>query len=152
VLGPRWEILAWNRAQARLFPTLERLAPAERNLLWVMFALREVRALFVDWEEEADRLVTQFRADTERLVSDEPWRKLVAELEARSPEFAARWSRHEVAPFESRLRRYDHPRAGRVVFEYQQLVPAGFPHLRVVVHLPIPDDDSAARLAAWHEV
>ena len=38
--------------------------------------------------------------------------------------------------------------AGRLEFETQQLVPAGEPDLRLVVHLPIPGDDSAARLAA----
>ena len=57
-----------------------------------------------------------------------------------------------MTPFETRLRRYRHPRAGLLVFEYQLLVPAEFAHLRVVVQLPVPGDDSTQRLAAWHVV
>ena len=38
VLGPRWEYLAWNRAQSLLYPMIEQLAPEDRNLLWVIFA------------------------------------------------------------------------------------------------------------------
>jgi len=57
-----------------------------------------------------------------------------------------------VAPFESRVRRYAHPRAGTLIFEYQQLIPAEFAHLRVVVQLPVAGDDSTQRLAAWHQV
>ena len=48
VLGPRWEFLAWNRAQALLFPAIERLPPTDRNLLWVVFATPEARTLIVD--------------------------------------------------------------------------------------------------------
>jgi hypothetical protein len=38
------------------------------------------------------------------------------------------------------------------VFEYQQLTPSEWPGLKVVCQLPVPGDDSAARLAAWHRV
>src|SRR5690606_8733640 len=31
VLGPRWEFLAWNAAQARLYPPIADLAGIERN-------------------------------------------------------------------------------------------------------------------------
>src|SRR4029453_6173083 len=33
VLGPRWDFLAWNRPQSLLYPLMDRLADAERNLL-----------------------------------------------------------------------------------------------------------------------
>ena len=38
VLGPRWEFLAWNDAQERLYPRIAELEPPRRNLLWVLFA------------------------------------------------------------------------------------------------------------------
>lgn len=150
VLGPRWEFLAWNRAQALLFPAIERLAAADRNLLWVVFATAEARSLIVDWAIEAQRMLTQFRADTDRLHEDPALEELIARLTRVSPEFADGWARHDVAPFESRVRRYAHPRAGTLIFEYQLLVPAEFAHLRVVVQLPVAGDDSTQRLAAWH--
>ena len=152
VLGPRWDFLAWNRAQALLFPAIERLPPADRNLLWVVFATSEARTLIVDWAGEAHRMLTQFRADTDRLHDDMALQDLTARLIRASPEFAEGWARHDVAPFESRVRRYAHPRAGTLIFEYQQLIPAEFAHLRVVVQLPVVGDDSTQRLAAWHQI
>jgi transcriptional regulator with XRE-family HTH domain len=152
VLGPRWEFLAWNRAQALLFPAIERLALPERNLLWVVFATAEGRSLIVDWPIESQRMLTQFRADTDRLHDDAALQELIARLTRASPDFAEGWARHDVTPFESRVRRYAHPRAGTLVFEYQLLVPAEFSRLRVVVQLPVAGDDSTQRLAAWHHV
>lgn len=148
VLGPRWEFLAWNGAQSLLFPAIDKLSPSDRNLLWVVFATSEGRRLIVDWPNESQRMLTQFRADTDRLRGDEVLDELIARLIGVSPEFAEGWARHDVAPFESRVRRYSHPRAGELVFEYQLLVPAEFAHLRVVVQLPVAGDDSTQRLAA----
>ena len=57
-----------------------------------------------------------------------------------------------MARFETRLRRFNHPRAGLLTFEYQLLAPEEWPALRVAVQLPVPGDDSAQRLAVRHWV
>jgi len=55
----------------------------------------------------------------------------------------------DVGGFETHRRLFHHPRAGRLEFEDPTaLVPAGEPDLRIVVHLAVPGDDSAQRLAA----
>jgi transcriptional regulator with XRE-family HTH domain len=152
VLGPRWEFLAWNRPQARLYPVIERLDDAERNLLWAMFAEPSVRPLLDDWPAQARRILAEFRAGTAALRDDPQVTTLVDRLRAASPEFADWWPQLDVAQFQTRLRRYHHPRAGELVFEYQQLTPSEWPSLRVVCQLPLPGDDSAERLAAWREI
>jgi transcriptional regulator with XRE-family HTH domain len=152
VLGPRWEFLAWNRPQARLYPVIERLDDAERNLLWAMFAEPSVRPLLDDWPAQARRILAEFRAGTAALRDDPQVTTLVDRLRATSPEFADWWPQLDVAQFQTRLRRYHHPRAGELVFEYQQLTPSEWPSLRVVCQLPLPGDDSAERLAAWREI
>ena len=152
VLGPRWEFLAWNRPQARLYPVIERLDDAERNLLWAMFAEPSVRPLLDDWPAQARRILAEFRAGTAALRDDPQVTTLVDRLRTASPEFADWWPQLDVAQFQTRLRRYHHPRAGELVFEYQQLTPSEWPSLRVVCQLPLPDDDSAERLAAWREI
>lgn len=152
VLGPRWEFLAWNRAQARLYPMIERLADHERNLLWVVFAEPTARRLVADWPVQARRILAEFRADVASLRADPGVTTLVERLRGTSPEFAEWWSQADVARFRTRVRSYDHPRAGRLVFEYQQLTASEWPSLRVVVQLPVPGDDSAARLAAWRDM
>jgi hypothetical protein len=118
----------------------------------VLFCEPYARRLIVDWEDRARSTLAEFRAGTTQLVDDPVLRELVSGLVERSPEFAAWWPQHDVAGFQTRLRLYDHPRAGRLTFEYQQLVPSEWPHLRVICQLPLPGDDSAQRLAAWRDI
>jgi transcriptional regulator with XRE-family HTH domain len=148
LLGPWWDYLAWNEAHERLLPLIASLEPHERNLVWVVFALPEVRDLIVDWEEEARRVLSQFRADITPIRNEPEVLALVERLRAASTDFAAWWDRHDVAGFQTRIRRFRHARAGLLTFEYQQLVAAGSPDLRIVVHLPVPGDDSQERLAS----
>jgi transcriptional regulator with XRE-family HTH domain len=152
VLGPRWEFVAWNRPQTMLYPGIERLPDGQRNLLWAVFAEPYARELLVDWPEQARRIMAEFRAATTSLRNDPQVQELISRLQSTSPEFAAWWPQLDVAQFQTRLRRYRHPRAGELVFEYQQLTPSEWPHLRVVCQLPVPGDDSAQRLAAWREI
>lgn len=149
VLGPRWEFLAWNQAQARLYPTIEKLEGDERNLLWVIFAEPAARALVADWPVQARRILAEFRAGTASLRGDAKVTALVERLRAASAEFAEWWAQQDVAGFQTRVRHYHHERAGDLAFEYQQLTPSEWPGLRVVCQLPLPGDDSAERLAAW---
>ena len=151
VLGPHWEFAAWNAAEARLYPPLATLDGVERNLIWVLFADHGVRRLIVDWDIHARQALAEFRAATIAVRHDAVMVELVERLGAVSPEFRAWWPEHDVARFETRLRRFDHPRAGMLTFEYQQLTPAEWPALRVVVQLPLPGDDSARRLAVRHD-
>ncbi len=152
VLGPTWRFLAWNRAESRLYPAIEHLDGADRNLLWVIFADPATRSLITDWEDHARRTLAEFRAGTARLGHHPEVADLVDRLQTVSPEFAAWWPQQDVASFQTRLRRYSHPWAGELAFEYQQLTPSEWPGLRVVCQLPVPGDDSAARLAAWRPI
>ena len=152
VLGPRWEFLAWNPAQERLYPRLARLEPPRRNLLWVLFADPALRDLITDWDVHARQALAEFRSATSTVRHDPALRELIELVTAESDVFGGWWAGHDVSGFETRLRRFDHPVAGRLTFEYQQLAPAEWPHLRVVAQLAIPGDDSAARLAVRHHV
>jgi hypothetical protein len=75
---------------------------------------------------------------------------MVERLRTASAEFDRWWSEHDVARFETRLRRFNHPAAGLLTFEYQLLAPAEWQLLTIAVHLPVPGDDSAQRLAVRH--
>lgn len=150
VLGTRWEFLAWNRAEARLYPRIDRLEGIQRNLMWVLFADPATRDLIVDWDIHARQALAEFRAATAATRHDPVLVELVDTLTTESAEFAEWWAEHDVAQFETRLRRFRHPGAGELTFEYQLLAPAEWPHLRIVCQLPLPGDDSAQRLAVRH--
>ena len=150
VLGPRWEFVGWNAAQARLYPRIAELEPPRRNLLWVLFADPATRDLIVDWDIHARQALAEFRAGTTALRGDDRFAELVARLQGASGEFAAWWPEHDVSGFETRIRRFRHPAAGLLTFEYQQLAPVEWPTLRITCQLPVPGDDSAERLAVRH--
>jgi hypothetical protein len=86
------------------------------------------------------------------LRTDSKVRSLVERLLETSTEFAEWWPQLDVSQFQTRIRRYRHPWAGDLAFEYQQLTPSEWPALRVVCQLPVPGDDSAERLAAWRSM
>lgn len=150
VLGPHWEFVGWNTAQARLYPRIEDLDLPQRNLMWVLFADPSTRDLIVDWDIHARQALAEFRSATSTVRHDPAMVELVHLLSASSPEFEQWWRHHDVSGFETRLRRFNHPVAGMLTFEYQQLTPAEWPALRVVAQLPVPGDDSAERLAVRH--
>jgi transcriptional regulator with XRE-family HTH domain len=150
VLGPVWEFLGWNTAQERLYPRIVELEPPRRNLMWVLFADPHTRELIVDWDIHARQALAEFRSATSTVRRDPAMVELVDLLTAESDDFAAWWPDHDVSGFETRLRRFQHPAAGELTFEYQQLTPAEWPALRVVAQLPVPGDDSAERLAVRH--
>jgi transcriptional regulator with XRE-family HTH domain len=150
VLGPHWEFLAWNTAQERLYPRIAELEPPRRNLVWVLFCDPATRTLIVDWDIHARQALAEFRSVTSPVRHDAPMRDLVRLITDESDVFGEWWSEHDVSGFETRLRRFEHPAAGTLTFEYQQLAPGEWPNLRVVVQLPVPGDDSAERLAVRH--
>ena len=148
VLGPRWDFLAWNAPFECLYPQVSTLAPEVCNLVWVMFGEPSARTLIGDWESEARRVLSQFRAESLPVRDDPAVANMVEALRASSNEFDAWWSRHDIGGFESHRRVFHHRVAGRLEFITQQLIPAGDPDLRIVVHLAIDGDDSTERLTA----
>jgi len=150
VLGPHWEFLGWNAAQERLYPRIAKLVAPRRNLMWVLFADNATRDLIIDWDIHARQALAEFRSATSAVRHDPAMTELVDVLTAESDVFAEWWTEHAVSGFETRLRRFKHPAAGELTFQYQQLTPGEWPNLRVIAQLPIPGDDSAERLAVRH--
>ena len=152
VLGPHWEFAAWNDAEARLYPPHRASTAIERNLIWVLFAHADVR--------RPDRRLGHPRPpgagrvpgrDDRRPPRPRDGRARRPALSEASAEFRAWWPEHDVARFETRLRRFNHPRAGLLTFEYQQLTPAEWPALRVVVQLARARRRLGPRLAVRHD-
>jgi transcriptional regulator with XRE-family HTH domain len=146
VLDRAWNMVAWNAAEARLFPGIsERVRP---NLLEFVFCDARTRALMVGHEDEAARLVSQFRAHCTDWPEDPSIRDVVGRLCATSEDFARRWASRDVAPFATNRRVFDHPIAGRLEFDHHRLEVLDQPGTILVAFVDAPGTDSAARLAA----
>ena len=132
-----WTIVAWNRAARVVFAEYEKLSGRERNIVWMAFTDPDHRRMALNWEEQARSAFALFRATTAQNV-DEDWHKrFVAELAERSPEFRAWWPRHDVRGSHAGPKVYNHPIAGRMVFEPMTLRYEADAMLWVMIKVPV---------------
>ncbi|WP_369134478.1 helix-turn-helix transcriptional regulator [Modestobacter sp. I12A-02662] len=147
VITHDWSIVGWNAAYERFYPGVATAAPADRNLLWVVFTDAYVRDLLGDWTTDSRRFLTQFRAEVGGRVHHPAVVHLVDRLQQVSEHFRAGWASHDVDQFSSSERRFEHPVVGSLLLEHHQLTLADSPDLHLVVYTAAPGSDSATRLA-----
>ncbi|WP_172629508.1 helix-turn-helix transcriptional regulator [Streptomyces sp. NL15-2K] len=97
IKSPSWDVLVWNTPAARVLTDYAALAPAERNVLRILFLHSDSRRRIKDWEGEAKRTVATFRTELVRW-GDRSARAstLIRELTEASPEFRTIWKLNEV--------------------------------------------------------
>lgn len=135
LLDRRWNASGWNALAERLFGGW--LGGAERNLLRYVFLDPMARTFICDWENRAQRLVAEFRADTSRRAGDPDVSKLVQELTRAAPLFARLWDDYGVLEREGGTRTFNHPRDGVLLYEQITLNPAGCPGYKLVMLLSL---------------
>ncbi len=143
VLDPHWDLLAWNSGYAALLTDPARLAPKQRNLLWLVFRWPPARTLLAEWEGEARSLLGQFRAKAARHPQDGRYAEITEELLA-DPD-AARWYEgRETSAFHPAVRHFRHPVAGDLRLRYVKLAAVEEPGHHFLAYLP---DDRATETA-----
>ncbi|WP_045731113.1 helix-turn-helix transcriptional regulator [Pseudarthrobacter chlorophenolicus] len=147
-LFPDWGVAGWNTAYAALFPNIATVAPADRNLLWLVFTDPYVRDLLPDWDVTSKRFLAEFRAETGQRLGDVDVKNLVERLKEASPEFREGWDRYDILGFESRERLFHHPAVGVLQLEHHQLSPSDRPDLHLVVYTPAPGSDAGTQMAS----
>lgn len=148
VLGRRWDLLAWNRAAELVFSFSQISPPHSRNLLWYIFTGPRRKEIYLDWEQIAENVVAQFRADLARYPGDDWFTALVEDLQATSPEFRRLWSQYNVLSKVDGPKLIGHPAAGPLVLEHTSLSVSSQPDQRLMIYTPAPRNDTAARLQA----
>jgi hypothetical protein len=103
--------------------------------------------LFADWDRGHRLAVAKFRADSAKHLGDPSFEELIGALRRSSPEFCKAWKRHEVARGGSGRKVIRHPKVGELVFEHAVFNPAEAPDQRLVLYSPLPEEDTAAKLA-----
>lgn len=145
-----WDIIGWNRAARLALADYEAMAPDERNILRRIFLDPATRAAQSDWEAVARFLVATFRAETVRAGADARASVLVAELSARSADFARLWSENDVRTTGEGAKTIRHARVGEITFEFSSFAIDGRPDLRLMAYVPATagDLDKMSRLCS----
>ncbi|MFF9348887.1 helix-turn-helix transcriptional regulator [Streptomyces sp. NPDC014734] len=150
LLAPNWDLLARNRSETALVGDAADGQAPEHNLLRLVFTRPGIRTLLVDWPGQARALLEQYRAAADRHVGDPAFERLTADLYRASDEFRVWWDTHDVAEFRPARRTFDHPRLGRLTFDYVKLAAVGEPGVTLVSCLP-SDEETRAKLPELSE-
>jgi transcriptional regulator with XRE-family HTH domain len=131
-----WNLVAWNQAEAFLFPNLLSFRGAPPNLLELVFLDPDLALLMADHAEEQVRLVSQFRLHGTDWADDADVEAVVAGLRATSSRFAELWDAKDVSPFVTTRRIFNHPTAGRLELDHHRLAVLDQPGMQLVVYTP----------------
>jgi transcriptional regulator with XRE-family HTH domain len=150
VFGERWDILAWNRAASVIHGDLAGLQGIERNALYQLFLGDRMRSTLIDWETHGRHCVAKLRSTYARRM-DDPWfNELVQVLRSRSPEFETWWNENEIEMVQEGVKHYEHPEAGRLVFDFTvlEIQDERNASLRLITYVPAPGTGTREKMEA----
>ena len=149
VTGPMYDLLAWNEAYAKLFPSV--VSSVHRaNTLWCGFAYPNCCNPFVNRDEVLPQLVSNLRSEYGKHVGEPEWESFLAELRLVSPKFTELWAEQRVSTPVSLVKIYWHATAGEIRMATTSLYLTAVPDARIIVHTP-QDEESRLRVAWLRE-
>jgi transcriptional regulator with XRE-family HTH domain len=98
------------------------------------------------WEKNARTVVAQFRASCAAAPDDEGYQEVLDQLRAASPEFAALWEERDIEDAGQIRKELDHPLVGLLAVESTAMKVPARPDLTIVLHTPLPEANTAAKL------
>jgi transcriptional regulator with XRE-family HTH domain len=154
VVTERFDLLAWNKVYASVFPRLTGAPPGERNALLSCLISPSCCSPMPEQDVYSAVLVAQLRAAYGRHVGDPAWTHFIRRLQALSPTFAATWAAHDVAPPTSHTKRFRHPTFGVITTKSTSFAVTTAPGARMVIYTPddAQSEKAIARLAAGEEL
>jgi transcriptional regulator with XRE-family HTH domain len=138
VLGPRFDVLAANRAAEIIMSDLVGAPlPARNMLLWVFNGTWDETT--PAWQQTARANLLDFRSEFARHPGDPAFTSLVDSLSATSPIFRAWWDRHDVQVMEPARKHIPHRDLGPLDLLATQTRPTHAPWLRLRILVPADD-------------
>ncbi|MFJ9467640.1 helix-turn-helix transcriptional regulator [Streptomyces caniferus] len=150
-LGPRFEILAWNRlGHALIAGHLDFDSPGRPqdrpNAQRLFFLDPHTRELYPDRDKEARRAVSSLRVAAGQYADDPQLAELIGELSMKSTEFSGLWSRHAVHNCTFGTKRFHHPLVGELELDFEMLQTPDGSGQGVLMYTAAPGSPSEAAL------
>ncbi|MHB8061634.1 MAG: helix-turn-helix transcriptional regulator [Ruminiclostridium sp.] len=146
IMDARWNVIAWNRAAAKLSLNFRKISVYKRNLLRIMFTEEEFKKTFTNWSSAAQGMVGRFRAACGEFI-DDPWiKELVNELKNESAEFDLWWSMHNVKAEKEHFKTVIHPFLGQLNFEETNYMVSDNTGLKMSVFTPLSGTDTKEKI------
>ncbi len=142
LLGPRTDVLAWNRGATAMLGTPTAAPDGRPNMLWWLFTRPGPRS--AQHDETARNTLARFRAEHARRIGDEDFTALIEALETESAMFRELWPEHEVLAGQLGTKVIEHPELGRLRLRHLQSIPTEHPDLRLTQFTPVDEATRAA--------
>jgi transcriptional regulator with XRE-family HTH domain len=105
-------LASWNKSAALWYEDWGQLPEHSRNIMRWMFFSPAARERLADWDSVSRDVVARWRMDVARRGRDAAVADMVAELKAKSPQFAEAWNRPDAIEHRVTFRRLRHPDLG----------------------------------------
>jgi transcriptional regulator with XRE-family HTH domain len=139
VVGPALDIMAGNSLATALHSGFEKFD----NLARMVFVDPAGRDFYQEWERAAHSCVAEIRAAYGHDPESARIAEVVAELSARSAEFAALWQLHDVKGKSQEGKHLKHPQVGDLHIKFAAFTVNGAPHQQLVVYQAEPASPTA---------
>lgn len=146
LLGPTWDLLAWNDAVTAMIGDPAARRKRDRNVIRMAFTETAFRRLVVDWRSHAASLLANWRADTGKYLGDPRFARFTAELRESSAEFRELWDEHAVGTTGTSTSEVMHPKMGRLAMDCALMVASESTDVRLMTCLPA-DEATAEKFA-----
>ncbi|GGP73766.1 transcriptional regulator [Streptomyces melanogenes] len=143
IMDAYWNTVMYNDAASMVLGMRPEIV---QNCLIAFFTDPVYRSLARDWDSVAAKVVAQYRAACSERPGDEGFREVVEEASRLSAEFAELWQRRDILPGGQMEKEFQHPVVGTLFVESTQLRVPARPDLAIVLHTPLPETDTAAKL------
>jgi transcriptional regulator with XRE-family HTH domain len=133
VINLNCDVITWNGAADSLFGFSAR-DRADRNFMRMLFADPYLRRRLPNWQQDAPRLLAQFRCDLAAAPESPAALTLIEDLKALSPDFR-RWVEQPTMDSYGRgISAIRDAEANRLVFNHEMLTVDEHRHLRMIVY------------------
>lgn len=143
IIDAYWNTVMYNDSAAIVLGMRPEIS---QNCLIAFFTDPLYRSRAGGWDQLAPQVVAQFRAACSECPDDEGFGAVVEEAKEASAEFAALWERRDIMPGGQIRKELEHPLVGSLILESTQLRVPARPDLSIVMHTPLPEADTAAKL------
>ena len=147
VRNERLDIIGWNQMASQIFADYAALSAWERNLVWLIFTDPAQQRIYGQWEEAAQRILGLFRACGGQHADEDWFIERRDRLMQASSQFRRWWGRHDVGEERFKRKELFHPGVGLLVVQPMALLVADDPNLTINLYTPLPEAETAHKLA-----
>lgn len=134
VLGPRLDVLEANAPYRALFLGLGNHAELGHNMVWFVCCDPRAQHLLLDHDALVADATGALRAAFARHLDDPAFLELISELSRSSPAFVDHWAAQRVRERVSGRKRFRHPVAGALDFDFHAVAPCDAPDQLLAVY------------------